>query len=226
MELSEIIGALITLVFIILPIIFIATYVKRSAKILNKSFGSLLLLVMFLNLFGVLIIFIMRKTKEAKENLFMKNTAEVVDMIKSGKLPNSLLIKASNFNQSHVLWNDYLVLFEKEEERKAALAEKERLRREEEERKFQEKIIKLKEKWGEAKINMVLRGELFVDMDLELLKMAKGSPDLVDERVINREHKFKYFYGKYNNQRGNDAYRFQVDVEKGKVIGWKNLDIN
>lgn len=226
MDLLEIIGGLVGLVILAIPIILIVNYVKRSAKALNKSFGSLLLLVVFFNLFGVLVIYLMRRAKEAKETLKMKNTATAVEMIKSGKLPNSSLIRASNFDQSHVLWNDYLKLYEEWEKRQSEIEEKERLKREEEERKWQEKITKLKEKWGETKINQVLRGELFVDMDLELLKIAKGSPDLVDERVVNKQHKFKYFYGKYNNQRGNDAYRFQVDVEGGKVIGWKNLDIN
>ena len=168
----------------------------------------------------------MRKIKQRKESRKLRNTQEVIQKIKTGKLPERTLIQNSNFNATNQLWEKYLILFEKQEEKNAKRAEKERLSQVEAERKFDAKIDRLKQKWGEGKVNRALREELFVDMDLELLKIAKGSPDLVDERVVNYKHKYKYFYGKYTNQRGNPTYDFQVDVEEGKVIGWRNLKIN
>ena len=222
MNTSEIIILIVNILYIVAIII----YTKRSAKVLNKSFGILLLLGLIIPFFGVLTIWILRKIKQRKESRKLRNTEEVIQKIKTGKLPERTLIQNSNFNATNQLWEKYLILFEKQEEKNAKRAEKERLSQLEAERKYDAKIDRLKQKWGEGKVNRALREELFVDMDLELLKIAKGSPDLVDERVVNNKHKYKYFYGKYTNQRGTPTYDFQVDVEKGKVIGWRNLKIN
>lgn len=222
MNTSEIIILIVNILYIVAIII----YTKRSAKVLNTSFGILLLLGLIIPFVGVLTIWILRKIKQRKESRKLRNTEEVIQKIKTGKLPERTLIQNSNFNATNQLWEKYLILFEKQEEKNAKRAEKERLSQVEAERKFDAKIDRLKQKWGEGKVNRALREELFVDMDLELLKIAKGSPDLVDERVVNYKHKYKYFYGKYTNQRGNPTYDFQVDVEEGKVIGWRNLKIN
>tara|TARA_B110000977_G_scaffold15922_1_gene19437 strand:- start:801 stop:1469 length:669 start_codon:yes stop_codon:yes gene_type:complete len=222
MNTSEIIILIVNILYIVSIII----YTKRSAKVLNTSFGILLLLGLIIPFVGVLTIWILRKIKQRKESRKLRNTEEVIQKIKTGKLPERTLIQNSNFNATNQLWEKYLILFEKQEEKNAKRAEKERLSQVEAERKFDAKIDRLKQKWGEGKVNRALREELFVDMDLELLKIAKGSPDLVDERVVNYKHKYKYFYGKYTNQRGNPTYDFQVDVEEGKVIGWRNLKIN
>ena len=222
MNTSEIIILIVNILYIVAIII----YTKRSAKVLNTSFGILLLLGLIIPFVGVLTIWILRKIKQRKESRKLRNTEEVIQKIKTGKLPERTLIQNSNFNATNQLWEKYLILFEKQEEKNAKRAEKERLYQVEAERKFDAKIDRLKQKWGEGKVNRALREELFVDMDLELLKIAKGSPDLVDERVVNYKHKYKYFYGKYTNQRGNPTYDFQVDVEEGKVIGWRNLKIN
>ena len=222
MNTSEIIILIVNILYIVAIII----YTKRSAKVLNKSFGILLLLGLIIPFVGVLTIWILRKIKQRKESRKLRNTEEVIQKIKTGKLPERTLIQNSNFNATNQLWEKYLILFEKQEEKNAKRAEKERLSQVEAEQKYDAKIDRLKQKWGEGKVNRALREELFVDMDLELLKIAKGSPDLVDERVVNNKHKYKYFYGKYTNQRGNPTYDFQVDVEKGKVIGWRNLKIN
>ena len=103
----------------ILYIVAIIIYTKRSAKVLNTSFGILLLLGLIIPFVGVLTIWILRKIKQRKESRKLRNTEEVIQKIKTGKLPERTLIQNSNFNATNQLWEKYLILFEKQEEKNA-----------------------------------------------------------------------------------------------------------
>ena len=115
MNTSEIIILIVNILYIVAIII----YTKRSAKVLNTSFGILLLLGLIIPFVGVLTIWILRKIKQRKESRKLRNTEEVIQKIKTGKLPKRTLIQNSNFNATNQLWEKYLILFEKQEEKNA-----------------------------------------------------------------------------------------------------------
>jgi hypothetical protein len=152
-------------------------------------------------------------------------------MIEKGECPSDELVKESYFNDTHNLWNDYQELHKKmlknqrarnarhrkaEEKRLAAIEESKRLQK--------EKDIK---KYGKTAYWYAEHGIVRKGMDTYLLGIARrGGPCYIDERLSNNKYKYKYFYGKFTNSRGNDAYKFQVDIEDDKVVGFKDLKFN
>ncbi len=60
-------------------------------------------------------------------------------------------------------------------------------------------------------------------MDVNQLRAAMmGNPINVVENAYNGKIKTKYFYAKSINRLGNDAYDFEVSLEDGFVVGWKD----
>lgn len=159
-------------------------------------------------------------------------------MIEKGECPSDELVKESYFNDTHNLWNDYQELRKKmlknerarnarhrKAEEKRLAAEEKRLAAIEESKRLQkEKDIK---KYGKTAYEYAELGLVRKGMDTYLLGIARrGGPSYIDERLSNNKYKYKYFYGKFTNSRGNDAYKFQVDIEDDKVVGFKDLKFN
>ncbi len=60
-------------------------------------------------------------------------------------------------------------------------------------------------------------------MDVNQLRATMmGNPKNIVENATNGKIKTKYYYEKSLNRLGNDAYDFEVTLEDGKVIGWKD----
>jgi len=110
---------------------------------------------------------------------------------------------------------------------KKILEEKEKFERNEriklKEKEFRDKIKnELIQKYGEEVGKKIYRKELFVGMTLEMLKDVKGNHSEKVENVTSGKVKVKLFYEKSKNRLGNVAYGFEVSMENGLVVGWKD----
>ena len=77
-------------------------------------------------------------------------------------------------------------------------------------------------KYGEEVGKKIYKKELFVGMTLEMLKDVKGNHSEKVENVSNGKVKVKLFYEKSKNRLGNVAFGFEVSMENGLVVGWKD----
>jgi hypothetical protein len=78
------------------------------------------------------------------------------------------------------------------------------------------------EKYGESNALKILKKELWVGMDMGMVYEVKGKYDYKVENVINKTSQIILYYEKNRNRLGNDAYDFEITLEDGKVVGWKN----
>ena len=85
-----------------------------------------------------------------------------------------------------------------------------------------EKKKKLIEKYGEINALKILKKELWVGMDINHVYEVKGSHNKRVDNVINKVEKTILYFEKHKNRLGNDAYDFEITLENGKVVGWKN----
>ncbi len=91
------------------------------------------------------------------------------------------------------------------------------------EKEFRDKIKnELIQKYGEEIGKKLFRKELFVGMTLEMLTEIKGKYSEKVENVTNGKVKVKLFYEKSKNRLGNISYGFEVSLEDGLVVGWKD----
>jgi hypothetical protein len=158
----------------------------------------------------------MASIKQDKVDKQESNTKKIISLLNKNSLPDFNLIQASNFNKNNEYWSKYLELYEAEEEKKLALKQQQRKLENDKE----DILIK---KYGKRNYDKAKKGELFIDMDEELLIIAKGQANKIEERVVNKVKKYKWFYGKYETNRGTINYKFEVSLEGKKVIGWKNI---
>ena len=77
-------------------------------------------------------------------------------------------------------------------------------------------------KYGEEIGKKIYKKELFVGMTLEMLKDVKGKHSEKVENVTNGKVKLKLYYEKSKNRLGNISYGFEVSLENGLVVGWKD----
>ncbi len=98
--------------------------------------------------------------------------------------------------------------------------EKDRIVALEKEKKERMKI--LVPKYGEAIALKIVNHELWVGMDINHVYEVKGKYDLKVDNVINKVEQTILYFDKHKNRLGNDAYDFEITLESGKVIGWKN----
>lgn len=75
---------------------------------------------------------------------------------------------------------------------------------------------------GEENGKKIYKKELFVGMTLEMLKEVKGKHAEKVQNVINGKEKIKLYYEKSKNRLGNISYGFEVSLEEGLVVGWKD----
>ena len=86
----------------------------------------------------------------------------------------------------------------------------------------EEKKRKLIEKYGEANALKIIKKELWVGMGINHVYEVKGKHDLKVDNVVNKVEQTILYYEKHKNRLGNDAYDFEITLESGKVVGWKN----
>ena len=97
--------------------------------------------------------------------------------------------------------------------------EKERV---ENEKIFNEKKIRLLNKYDSTLVDKIMQDKPWIGMDEEILDDMKGMPGDVSESVSKGVVKKKNYYDKSTNRLGNDAFDFEVTLEDGKVTGWKD----
>jgi hypothetical protein len=107
------------------------------------------------------------------------------------------------------------------------LEEKEKIERNERIKLIEKKIknnakSEFIKKYGEEVGKKIYKKELFVGMNLEMLKEIKGKHSEKVQNVTNGKVKVKLYYEKTKNRLGNISYGFEVTIENGLVIGWKD----
>ena len=85
--------------------------------------------------------------------------------------------------------------------------------------KRKEKLI---DKYGESIALKIINKELWVGMDINHIYEVRGSHELKVDNVVNKVEQTILYFEKHKNRLGNDAYDFEITLEAGKVIGWKN----
>jgi len=78
------------------------------------------------------------------------------------------------------------------------------------------------QKYGDEMGKRIFNKELFVGMTLEMLKDVNGRHSEKVENVTNGKTKVKLYYEKSKNRLGNISYGFEVSLENGLVVGWKD----
>lgn len=92
------------------------------------------------------------------------------------------------------------------------------LRRDKESKIIDDLIVK----YGDEIAKKIINKELWVGMDINHIYEVKGSHKKRVDNVINKVEQTILYYDKHVNRLGNDAYDFEITLESGKVIGWKN----
>jgi hypothetical protein len=90
------------------------------------------------------------------------------------------------------------------------------------EKEKEERMKVLVPKYGEAIAIKIVNDELWVGMDINHVYEIKGKHDLKVDNVINKVEQTILYFDKHKNRLGNDAYDFEITLESGKVVGWKN----
>ncbi len=156
-----------------------------------------------------------RLKKEANDKLEDKRREnEQLDKILS-KIPIPLPPKKLSKEESEEIKQKKLLEEKEKNERNERIKQIEKEHRE----KLKNSFIN---KYGEEIGKRIHKKELFVGMTLEMLKDVKGKHSEKVENVTNGKVKVKLFYEKSKNRLGNVAFGFEVSLENGLVVGWKD----
>jgi hypothetical protein len=90
------------------------------------------------------------------------------------------------------------------------------------EKEKEERMKFLVPKYGEVIALKILNDEFWVGLDINHVYEVKGKHDLKVDNVINKVEQTILYFEKHKNRLGNDAYDFEITLEFGKVVGWKN----
>ena len=77
--------------------------------------------------------------------------------------------------------------------------------------------------FGQENANLVDNGEIYIGMSSFLLVIAKGYAAHIKESSYKDTKTEKWYYDEYVNRLGNINYNFEITLENGDVVGWKNL---
>jgi hypothetical protein len=89
-------------------------------------------------------------------------------------------------------------------------------------RQKEERMKELIQKYGEAIALKIINEELWIGMGMNHIYEVKGEYDLKVDNMINKVEQTILYFEKHKNRLGNDAYDFEITLESGKVVGWKN----
>lgn len=143
-------------------------------------------------------------------------TTEIIKNISNGICPNDEVVKVSNFNENHPMWTQYQELLKK------TISEKKRRdkrRKQQEEKKIQ-RLIKT---YGKESYEKSVMGEIFKDMNVELLLISKGEPNKIEKNLVRGKKSEVWYYGEYENRLQNKSYKLSVRLVEDIVVGWKNV---
>jgi len=156
------------------------------------------------------------KSIEEQEKKIAEMDKKVESMLRSGQRISpshwnlvSGITKYQNGSELHKLYINIESKYQKEKE--------DQINKDKEEKKR-----KLIEKYGEANALKIIKKELWVGMGINHVYEVKGKHDLKVDNVVNKVEQTILYYEKHKNRLGNDAYDFEITLESGKVVGWKN----
>jgi hypothetical protein len=98
--------------------------------------------------------------------------------------------------------------------------EKERDEKWEKEKK--ERMEALIPKYGVVIAKRIVNEELWIGMDKQMVFEVKGEHSLKVDNVVNKVQQTILYFDKHVNRLGNDSYDFEITLEDGLVVGWKN----
>jgi hypothetical protein len=90
------------------------------------------------------------------------------------------------------------------------------------EKEKEERMKLLVPKYGEIIALKIVNHELWVGMDFNHVYEVKGKHEFKVDNVVNKVEQTILYFDKHKNRLGNDAYDFEITLESGKVVGWKN----
>jgi hypothetical protein len=143
-------------------------------------------------------------------------TIKVIENIYNGVCPNDEVVKMSNFTESHPMWGKYVEL------KKITISEKKKRDKRRKQRE-EKKIKRLVKTYGKENYEKSVKGEIFKDMNVELLLISKGEPQKKEENLVRGKKSEVWYYGEYENRLKNKSYKFSVRIIENVVVGWKNL---
>lgn len=149
-----------------------------------------------------------------KEKDFFK--IKIVEQLYYGNCPSNEIIKLSNFNETHPMWYKYEDLKDKRDRKKKNQQNKK-------EREEQKRIENLISKYGEENYKKTKNGELFENMDEELLIFSRGVPPKKDENLVGGKRTEICYYDEYETHLKTISHKFSIRLVDGKVKGWKNI---
>ena len=86
-----------------------------------------------------------------------------------------------------------------------------------------EKMKKLTDKYGKEDGEKIFNKKIWVGMTSAMLQDSKGYTDLEKNSEHKQKTKKQNFYGSYKNRQNNIKHKLRVDLENGKVVGFKDL---
>ena len=114
-------------------------------------------------------------------------------------------------------------IVKKRKERELEKEKKKRVNKELREKKSQQRLTQLIEKYGSETGELIHKGKVDLGMTTEMVIDSKGKPKDVIEKVSRGKKREEFFYDGYKNLQGNMSYKFRVVLIDGKVDGWNDI---
>ena len=161
--------------------------------------------------------------KNPSENEKNYITVKVMEQVHKGICPNEEIIKLSNFKENHPMWSKYIDLKKEKLLKDKKIGERVKRREKEKVRQDNKEIQRLIEKYGKENYERSVNGEIFKDMNVELLLISKGEPQKKEENLVRGKKSEVWYYGEYENRLKNKSYKLSIRLVEDIVVGWKNL---
>lgn len=151
-------------------------------------------------------------TEEEKNSIRIK----IREAIHQGNCPTEEVLRISNFDDTEPIYEKYLRLKGKSDKKK-------KIQKNATQKRKEQKIKDLISKFGKNNYEKAIKGELCLDMDEELLILAKGKPSKKDSNLVKGKKSEVWYYDEYTNRLKTKSYKFSVRLVEGKIKGYKNL---
>lgn len=150
-------------------------------------------------------------------------TIKVIEQVYKGVCPTDEIVKLSNFDDNHPMWSKYLVLKEENSLEEGKISKRIERRKRDEKRQEEKEVQRLISKYGKVSYDKSVKGEIFNDMNVELLLISKGEPQKKEVNLVKGKKSEVWYYGEYINRLNNKSYKLSIRLVEDVVVGWKNL---
>ena len=156
------------------------------------------------------------KSIQEQEKKIIEIDSKVENMLRNGqRIPSSywnIVSGNPKYQSGSELYNLFILIESKWQKEKEDASNKEK----------EEKKLKLVDKYGESNALKIIKKQLWVGMELKHIYEIKGKHEYKVDNVVNKVEQTILYYDKHKNRLGNDAYDFEITLESGKAVGWKN----